>query len=386
MGDGRRWSNYVFAGLFAVAIILFSRIILPFLMPVLLGAFLVVLFEPARARLARLFPRHPSWTAGLSTAIVAALILVPLAAVAFVLSRELIELGSYARQLLQRVDLRHELLAQLPPELARLFDDAAGARVEKALLSALEGGASFLVPLLSAGSELVADCVLMTIAMYYFFLDGKRLYREACRLVPIDRRYLASFSKEFRDVAYALFYGNAVTGALQGLTGWLGFWLVGMPRPHIWALAMLAVSFLPVGGTAIVWLPVSIYLLLWRNAAAGLFLFGWGAFMVGVVDNLARPRICSARMTLHPLLVFLSMFGGFTVFGVMGLLVGPLIASLFMAMVRIYRRDFLPRAVAANEPEPDPEPDPDPDPLRPSPVVATRAIPPLGRIEQPAKV
>jgi predicted PurR-regulated permease PerM len=73
----------------------------------------------------------------------------------------------------------------------------------------------------------------------------------------------------------------------------------------------------------------------------GVFLLAWGAFVVSSIDNVLRPKLCGSRMALHPLLVFLSMFGGLAVFGMMGLLVGPLIASLFMAMVRIYRRDFL---------------------------------------------
>ena len=77
------------------------------------------------------------------------------------------------------------------------------------------------------------------------------------------------------------------------------------------------------------------------ETSEAIFLATWGALVVGTVDNFIRPRLCGSRMALHPLLVFLSMFGGVAVFGMMGLLVGPLIASLFMAMVRIYRRDFL---------------------------------------------
>jgi hypothetical protein len=90
-------------------------------------------------------------------------------------------------------------------------------------------------------------------------------------------------------------------------------------------------------------------------------------------------------MTLHPLLVFLSMFGGFTVFGLMGLLVGPLIASLFMAMVRIYRRDFLPRVFAAAEPEPESEAEPEPERERNRVTTPPGRLPPLVGIEQPAK-
>jgi predicted PurR-regulated permease PerM len=352
VGERRRWSNYVFAGLFGLALFLFARIILPFLMPMILGAFTVVLLEPVHARVGRWLPRRPGLVAMICTTMMVVGVLAPLVAVGFILSRELLAFADYARLMLERVDLRQAMVAELPAGLSRYVGDLATVKVEREIFGALAGGAAVVTSLLSAGSELIADVTLMTIATYYFFLDGKRLYRECCRLVPIDPGYLRAFGKEFRDVAYALFYGNALTGALQGLTGWLGFWLAGVPKPHIWAIAMVAVSFLPVGGTAIVWLPMGVYLLLGKNAPAGLFILGWGAVMVGIVDNMARPKICSARMTLHPLLVFVSMFGGFTVYGMMGMLVGPLIASLFMAMVRIYRRDFLSRLPTEPVPEP----------------------------------
>jgi predicted PurR-regulated permease PerM len=108
-------------------------------------------------------------------------------------------------------------------------------------------------------------------------------------------------------------------------------------------------------GTGLVWVPISALLILSGKVGEGLFLMAWGALVVGTVDNFIRPRLCGSRMTLHPLLVFLSMFGGVAVFGMMVMLVGPLIASLFMAMVRIYRRDFLGLTQPALPPPP-PEP------------------------------
>lgn len=336
-----RWSNYVFGGLFALGLYLFFRILLPFMMPIILGIFLVVLFLPLQRRLKHWLPGHETWVAGLCTGAVVTVILVPLIGVGWLFSRELVGVGSYASSILSQGNLRTVILHDLPPWAAHWLGGAAGLHLEKELFESLARGAGFAASLLAEGTVLVAEVVLMCIAMYYFFLDGERIYVEVRRTVPIDGRYLDAFSNEFRDVAYALFYGNAVTGVVQGVTGWFGFWIAGVPHAWIWAILMVAVSFLPVGGTAIIWAPVAVWLLLEGHLAAAIFVTIWGLIMIGIVDNLVRPRVCSAKMTLHPLLVFLSMFGGFTVFGVMGILVGPLIASLFMAMVRIYRRDFL---------------------------------------------
>jgi predicted PurR-regulated permease PerM len=147
----------------------------------------------------------------------------------------------------------------------------------------------------------------------------------------------------------------------------VGLMLAKVPHAGVWGAAMVLVALVPVGGTALVWGPIGVVLLMAGKVNEGVFLLAWGAFVVGSIDNVIRPRLCGSRMALHPLLVFLSMFGGLAVFGMMGLLVGPLIASIFMAMVRIYRRDFLgiqppvlpvpaPASVVAPQPVPAPQP------------------------------
>ncbi len=338
----KRWSNFVFAGLFALALILFSRILLPFLMPVLLGGFLVVLFMPVHDFLCQRVKGRRSLCAGLSTLTVFLLILVPLAAVGWMVAREALQFMGQAQQLLDQVDLRHQFVESLPRGLGRYVRvSPEGSETERALMAALTGSASVLRRVVSAGAELAINMFLMTVSMYYFFLDGRRIVAEATRLVPLDRRYIDDFAREFTDVAYAIVYGNTLTAVIQGLVGFVGLLLADVPHAGVWGAAMVLVALVPVGGTALVWGPIGVALLLAGKTNEGLFLLAWGAFLVGTIDNLIRPKLCGSRMALHPLLVFLSMFGGLAVFGMMGLLVGPLIASLFMAMVRIYRRDFL---------------------------------------------
>ncbi|WP_095992119.1 AI-2E family transporter [Cystobacter fuscus] len=340
--DTKRCSNLIFAGLFVLALILFSRILLPFLMPVLLGGFLVVLFQPLQDALARSrFKLSAPVCAGLSTMAVFLLILVPLVVVGWLVVREVLELVEHAQVVFDHVDLRERMAAGLPRGLRRYALGLHGTRTEEALTEAMSSGVSVLTNLLGAGTELIVDLFLMIVAMYYFFLDGRRLWAEGTQLVPMDKRYIQAFAKEFTDVAHAIIYGNTITSLVQGLLGVVGLMLVKVPHAGVWGAAMAVVAMVPVGGTALVWGPIGLVLLMMGKVNEGIFLLAWGAFVVSSIDNVIRPRLCGSRMTLHPLLVFLSIFGGLAVFGMMGLLVGPLIASLFMAMVRIYRRDFL---------------------------------------------
>jgi predicted PurR-regulated permease PerM len=332
----------VFAGLFALALVLFSFILLPFLMPVLLGGFLVVLFLPIQDFLCRRIQGRSALCATVSTLAVFLLILVPLAGVGWLVGRELFQLAANLPTFLERVDVRQELIANLPAGLSRYVrPETVGSETEKALVSAATGSAAFITQAVGLGSEFVINLFLMTVAMYYFFLDGRRLYAEAVRLVPLDRRYIQHFSREFTDVAYAIVYGNTVTAFVQGAVGLVGLLIARVPHAGVWGAAMVIAAMVPVIGTGLVWLPISVLLVLSGHVTEGIFLAAWGALVVGTVDNFIRPRLCGSRMALHPLLVFLSMFGGMAVFGMMGMLVGPLIAALFMAMVRIYRRDFL---------------------------------------------
>ncbi|HVG60044.1 MAG TPA: AI-2E family transporter [Hyalangium sp.] len=340
--DSKRWSNLVFAGLFALAIVLFSRILLPFLMPVLLGGFLVVLFLPIQNFLSRRMKGQAALCAALSTLTVFLLILLPLAGVGWLVGRELLQVMTNLPALLERVDLRQQFIAQLPPALGHYVrPETLGAETEKALVSVATGSASILKHAVGLGSAFVINLFLMLVAMYYFFLDGRRLYAEAVRLIPLDKRYVQAFSREFSDVAHGIVYGNTVTALVQGAVGLVGMLVAGVPHAGVWGAAMVIAALVPVVGTGLIWVPISALLILSGQVREGIFLAAWGALVVGTVDNFIRPRLCGSRMTLHPLLVFLSMFGGVAVFGMMGMLVGPLIGSLFMAMVRIYRRDFL---------------------------------------------
>ncbi len=340
--DTKRWSNLIFAGLFALALILFSRILLPFLMPVLLGGFLVVLFRPLQDVLFRTRLRAcPSLCAGLSTLAVFLLILVPLAVVGWLVAREVLGMLEHSQVLLDRME-QQQLAASLPKGLRRFVPaNLHGSRTEEALLGAVTNGTSVITNVLGAGTALIIDMFLMAVAMYYFFLDGRRLWAESTQLVPLDKRYIQAFAQEFTDVAHAIVYGNTITAFVQGAMGMVGLMLAKVPHAGVWGAAMVLVSLVPVGGTALIWGPIGVVLLMAGMVNEGVFLLAWGAFVVGSIDNVIRPKLCGSRMALHPLLVFLSMFGGLAVFGMMGLLVGPLIASLFMAMVRIYRRDFL---------------------------------------------
>lgn len=345
-----RWSDAAFAVAFVLTLWLFYRVVAPFVTPVLIGLFIVVLFGEANERLVRKLGFRRRLAAGVSTTVVLLAVLVPSAVIGYVLVVE-------GAQLLQRIGeflgpggleglFRGRVPARLEPLVDRLGALGLGARIAQAA----SAGATWLTAqvgqVVGATAAWAIDAFLTVVTIFYLFVDGPRLTVQAMRLSPLENRYEREFLREFRNVSYAMVYVNVVTALVQGLLGAVGFLIVGLPQPLVWAGMMAFFSFVPLLGTGLVWVPAAAILALTGRPVAGLFLAGWGLLVIGSVDNVIRPLLAKGRMQLHPLLVFLTLFGGLAAFGPIGVLLGPLVGSIFTAMIRIWQRDFVPRLAA----------------------------------------
>jgi len=343
-----RWSNVAFALAFAVTLYFFYEVVAPFVIPVLVGAFVVILFAPAHERLVRLLgARRRRLASALSSCGVLLLLLLPAAGAIYLLAGQAGALLSQARDLLGPGGLEDLLGGRVPPSLeplaAHLRELGIANQLERLVASAANWLAGLAPGVFGATTVLVVDAFLVVVSMYYFFLDGPRLLAEAARLSPLEARYEREFLQEFRSVAQTMIYVNLVTSLLQGVAGGIGFWLVGLPQPLAWAALMALLSLVPILGTGLVWVPAGVGLLLAGKAWQGIFLLAWGVLVIGSIDNLLRPFLAKGRIALHPLLIFVTIFGGIAAFGPAGALLGPLIGSIFTAMVRIWKRDFVPR-------------------------------------------
>jgi predicted PurR-regulated permease PerM len=135
---------------------------------------------------------------------------------------------------------------------------------------------------------------------------------------------------------YATIYGGILIAIIQGLLGGLSFWVLGLPSPIFWGTAMALLSFIPIGGTALIWAPAAIILLIGGAILKGLILLGVGVVIISMVDNILRPLFISSKTNIHPLLLFFAVLGGIQAFGLIGLVAGPLIVTLFLTLIEIY--------------------------------------------------
>jgi predicted PurR-regulated permease PerM len=186
---------------------------------------------------------------------------------------------------------------------------------------------------------------LMLYAMYFFLIDGERLIDRILYYLPLTDEDERRLLDKFTSVARATLKGTAVIGGLQGGLAGLAFFVVGIPSALFWAVIMMVLSIIPGIGTGLVWVPAVIILAAGGSWAKAVGLAVFCGAVVGSVDNVLRPRLVGQDTQLPDLLILLSTLGGITLFGILGFIIGPIVAALFVTVWEIYGvvfRDALP--------------------------------------------
>jgi predicted PurR-regulated permease PerM len=190
-------------------------------------------------------------------------------------------------------------------------------------------------------TELILGMFIMCFVMYYALQEGRRGFERLKHIIPLDPNLKEKLIDEIKSVAWAVVYGQVVTALVQGTLGGIGFLIFGVSNPVLWGFVMIILSFLPLFGTPVIWAPAAIFKIMSGEAFLGIGLLIWGAVLVTNVDNFLKPKLISGRSNVHPVVVLLGVLGGLNLFGFIGLVAGPLILAVLIAMVRFYEEDYL---------------------------------------------
>jgi predicted PurR-regulated permease PerM len=179
---------------------------------------------------------------------------------------------------------------------------------------------------------------LMTMFLFFFFLrDGDRMVESVTELLPLGERERRKAIRSLGSMLESIFKGSLLTAIIQGLTGAIGWSLAGLPSVALAGAAMATLSLLPIGGTAIVWAPGAVYLLVSGHFGAGVFLALWGVIVTSLLaDNFLRPLLIRGQGSLNTLVVFLGVFGGLPAFGLLGVFIGPIALAVGVTLVRVF--------------------------------------------------
>ena len=186
----------------------------------------------------------------------------------------------------------------------------------------------------------VVNFFFMLLIVFYLLIDSQRLVSFIVGLSPLPDDQDEKLIQKFKDMAVAILLGNGLGGLIQGTLGGIVFALFGFKSPFLWGVIMALLAFLPIVGVGAVFLPAALYLILQGRLAAGIFFIIFYILLSGSIEYLFKPKLVGKRVQMHTLLVFLSLIGGLKLFGILGIIYGPLVATAFLTLTDIYESSY----------------------------------------------
>lgn len=186
-------------------------------------------------------------------------------------------------------------------------------------------------------SQFITQFAIMLVTLFYFFRDHRRLMEALAGLMPLSQAEGSILLRKISATIRATLYGNLAVKFIQGVLGGVMFWILGLPAPALFGALMALLAILPMVGTAFVWGPAAIYLLLQGSWIKAIVLVLWGALVVSLIDNLLYPMLVAGEVRIHTLGILFAVFGGLIRFGIGGVILGPLILAITLSLLDVWR-------------------------------------------------
>ncbi len=329
----------------------------PFVLAFTVAACVALLLAPAQKRLTTALGGHPALAAATLVLATTVLILVPVLTSLFVLVQQASAFLDWVRSHpVLGPDALQRLWQELPQRYPglRFWFAWLQAQVSPGLeggLAQLAGGASGLLQgVLGRVTHAVADLGLFLLMLFFLLRDGGQLKAELRPVSPFSEQQESLVFEHLESTIKGALQAVIVVPVVQGVLAGIGFMLFGIPSPFVWGTAVILAATVPIAGSPLGWLPAVGYLFARGQVGPGIGLALYCLVIVSGSDNVVKPMLLRGTAHIHPLLGFLSILGGVLAFGVFGFLIGPVVLSLVLSAIRIYRLDVL-RAGAASAPE-----------------------------------
>ncbi|MGH9775777.1 MAG: AI-2E family transporter [Candidatus Acidiferrales bacterium] len=347
-GFEKRLGTALFYGVVALLAYLVYLIFEPFLVPLCWAAVLVVCFYPVFGKLRRRWGKTRA--AAACTLGVTILLIVPALLLMIEFVRQGINAAGAVQQILssghfERINRYWGWVAAHAPAGSTENLAAIGKQDAERVASAL---ATELGTVLRNVARFLFDLVVTLLAMFYLFRDGDSVLRILRSVLPFEEEHRDRVLGEARDLIHASVISSLAAAAVHGIVGGAAFALVGIGAAVFWGVVMAFCSLLPIVGSGIVWVPAAVILILQGRWGAGIFVLVLCGGVVALTDSIVRPWLISGRAKLSGLLVFVSVLGGIVVFGVLGVVLGPIVVATAASILDIYsqqERTSLPRHI-----------------------------------------
>lgn len=356
--------------LFVVSIsAVFITLVHQFLLTIFMAALFSALASPLYHRILSMLKGRQNAASLLTIFIIVSLILLPLIALVSVVVTQAIHVSEsvtpWVEKFIEQPSIASDFLYRIP-----YYEQLLPHRdiILQKLGGLVDNASTLLINSLSSLTKVTFNAAIMAIVMlytmFYFLVDGKILLNKILYYIPLENKDEQQLLQRFTSVAKATIKGTLIIGIIQGALCGTGFALAGIPSPVFWGCLMAVASIIPSVGTAIVWFPALLILLLSQDIAGAIIIGVSCGLIAGNIDNLIRPRLVGRDTMMHDLFILFSTFGGIAMFGIVGIIIGPIIAALFVTIWEIYGASFqeylpaVPHEPAPHVPPPAPEEQP----------------------------
>ncbi len=332
-----RW--VIFLGAAAVVVYLCFRILAPFMNVIAWSTVLAVTFHPVHGYLVRKTGKA-SLSALITSGLVVVAFVIPLLFLAGLAVDQLLALGNSLQEALaaeQHLDpttpvgQAYQWLTRHSGVNATAVSTWVGQHASELARVAAE----YTVALAASVTRALVSFVFIIFAMFLLFRDGGRIVVAIPALLPFERTRSEALLARIREVIYGGVYGVVVIALIQGALCGGMFWILGIPSASLWGMVTILTSVVPLVGAAGVWVPGTVYLIAIDAWPEAIVLAVWGTLVISGVDNFLRPRLVGGRVGLSELVMFFSLLGGLQVFGVLGIVLGPLLFAVAAAIVDV---------------------------------------------------
>ncbi len=318
------------------------QVLAPFLSSIAWAGVLSIVFYPLHEVVKKKI-KVKSLASAVTLAVILMIILGPFSYLSFLLAKEITEVVGYIES--GKLDgLKGALEApgvSWVVERGKQLFNMENVDVAQLIVNNLTSMGRDMVGKVSTGVKNMAGVFLkfifMSLTIFFLLRDGTDFIGRLRSYLPFPREQRDRLETQIKGMVVSTIFGGVVVAVVQGVMGGTAFYFLAVPSPAIWGTAIAIMSFVPILGAFSIWGPIMVYLFLEGAVAKGFILLIIGAFGISLVDNILKPLIIGGRTKMHTLIIFFSVLGGIKLFGLIGLIVGPLSVALFISVFEIFR-------------------------------------------------
>ncbi len=345
---------FTFFAIFIFLVYEMVRLLSPVLSPLLWAAILTLALYPLYSRVVVIVRGRNALAAGIMTFITLLAVIGPTIMLLVILTSQAGDLYQWISSVIQSGRLAEiwgslstSMVDKILTQPALMGVDIKGI-VIKGLGDISSGLASHIGGILRNTLLFAVNIAIMLVALFFFFKDGKLYCNTVVDLLPFTSHQKKTIAQKFVDTFSAVINGVFLIAVLQGVMTGIGFALFQVPFPVLWGFLAAVLALLPVGGAALVWIPGALFLFLTASTLKAVLLGIWGLLLVSLPDNFLKPLLIGRKAKIPTFLLFITLLGGLQVFGILGLLFGPLVLTLLTVFVQIYREEYAGTATVAH--------------------------------------